>query len=221
MPVLLYGYETWLLDQTTLSSLESFQMEIGRRVFKLTFFSNSTVRICLRWPSMASRILVRKLQFLTKLLQAGSRSTTSQIFTAAAITDPRNVSSIQQCRMLENITETNTLHSCLENPEAVISIIIAEKKNLYKRDYACLISQSYARPDSSSFFIASVAKENTWHHLWDLALNIGTQGMKQIQRIIYNLGRPIFGTYTCPICNTELMKPSLCLSTCVRYTLQF
>ena len=47
IPVLLYGCETWLLDQTTLS-------------------------------------------------------------TAAAITDPWNVSIIQQCRMLENITGTNT-----------------------------------------------------------------------------------------------------------------
>ena len=26
---------------------------------------------------------------------------------------------------------------------------------------------------------------------------------------IYNLGCPIFGTYTCPICNKELMKSSL------------
>ena len=111
--------------------------------------------------------------------------------------------------MLENITGTNTHHSCLENPEAAVSIIKAEKKNLYKRDYASLIGKYYACPNSSSFFIASVAKETTWRHLWDLALDRGTQGTKQLQRIIYNLGRPIFGTYTCPICNTELMKPSL------------
>ena len=157
---------------------------------------------------MASRILVRKLQFLAKLYTSTRISLYKfiNIFTAAAITDPWNVSIIQQCRMLENITGTNTLHSCLENPEAAVSIIKAEKKNLYKRDYACLFAKSYAHPDSSSFFITSVAKEISWHHLWDLALDRGT---KQIQRIIYNLGRPIFGTYTCPICNTELMKSSL------------
>ena len=187
-------------------------MEIGQRILKLytVIFSNLTVHICLGWLSMASRILVRKLQFLAKLLQPGSRSISSYIFTAAAITDPWNMSIIQQCRMLENITGTNTLHSCLENPEAAVLIIIkAEKKTFYKRDYACLITKSYACPDSSSFFIASVAKETTWSHLWDLALDRGTQGTKQLQQIIYNLGRPILGTYSCPICNTELMKPTL------------
>ena len=107
--------------------------------------------------------------------------------------------------MLENITGCNTLHSSLENPEAAVSIIKTEKKNLYNRDYACLIAKSYARPDSSSFFIASVAKETTWRYLWDLALDRGTQGTKQLRCIIYNLG-----TYPCPICNTELMESSLC-----------
>ena len=158
---------------------------------------------------MASRILVRKRQFLAKLLQPRSRSISSYIFTSAAIIDPWNVSIIQQCRMLENITGTNTLQSCLENHEAAFLIIKAEKKNLYKRDYVCLITKSYACLDSSSFYIASVAKETTWSHLWDLALDRGYQGTKQLQRIIYNMGRPIFGTYSCPICNTELMKPSL------------
>ena len=97
-----------------------------------SFLSNLTVHICLEWPSMTSTILVRKLQFLAKLLQPGSHSISSYIFTAAAITDPWNVSIIQQCRMLENITGTNTLHSCLENPETTISIIKAEKKTSIK-----------------------------------------------------------------------------------------
>ena len=85
------------IDKTTLSSLKSFQMEIERRILKLpSLFSNLNVRICLGWPSMASRIVVRKLQFLAKLLQPGSRSISSYIFTAAAIADPWNVSIIQK-----------------------------------------------------------------------------------------------------------------------------
>ena len=111
--------------------------------------------------------------------------------------------------MLENITETSTLQSCLQNPEAAVSIIKTEKKNIYKSDYARLIESCYARPVSSSYFIASVAREITWRHLWDLALDRGTQGTKQLQKIIYNLGHPIFGTYSCPTCNTELVKPTL------------
>ena len=94
----------WMRDMPTrpdnLSSLESFQMEIGRRILKLpSFFSNLTVHICLGWPSMTSRQATSTRISLYKFLY---------IFTAAAITDPWNVSIIQQCRMLENITETNT-----------------------------------------------------------------------------------------------------------------
>ena len=150
-------------------------MEIGRRILKLpSFFSNLTVRICLGWPSMTSRILVRKLQFLAKLLQPGTRSIASYIFTAAAITDPWNMSIIQECRMLENITVTNTLHLCLENPEAEVSNIKAEKKNLYKRDYASLIEKSYARPNSSSFFIAPDKTEGPTTSLVLLGIEIDT-----------------------------------------------
>ena len=46
VPVLLYGCETWLLDQATLSSIESFQVEIGRRILKLlSFFSTHLSRM--------------------------------------------------------------------------------------------------------------------------------------------------------------------------------
>ena len=120
-----------------------------------------------------------KLQFLAKLLQPGSRLISSYIFTAAAKTDPWNVSIIQQCRMLENNYYRNKHCSfMLENPEAAVSILKVERKNLYERDYACLIEKKYARPDSFSFFIAFIAKETTWQHLRDLALDRGTKGMQ-------------------------------------------
>ena len=45
--------------------------------------SNSSVRICLGWPSMASRILVKKLNFLAMLLQPRTCSRSSSIFISA------------------------------------------------------------------------------------------------------------------------------------------
>ena len=65
----LYGCETWLLDATTIKMLESFQSEIGHRIFHLPkYHSNMVVRLGLHWPSVATRILICKLAFLPKLL---------------------------------------------------------------------------------------------------------------------------------------------------------
>ena len=71
IPTLLYGCETWILDSGCLKALESFQSEIGRRILRLPkFYSNNAIRIGLHWPTVSTRILLRKLSFLTKLLRS-------------------------------------------------------------------------------------------------------------------------------------------------------
>ena len=61
IPVLLYGSETWLLDSTSLNTLESFQHEIGCRILRVPkFYSKSAVHIGLHWPSVATRVLIGK-----------------------------------------------------------------------------------------------------------------------------------------------------------------
>ena len=80
--ILLYGCKTWLLDSTCLKALESFQCEIGRRILRLLKFYSNNVRIGLHWPSVASRILLRKLMFLSKLLCSTRDSLSSRVFTS-------------------------------------------------------------------------------------------------------------------------------------------
>ena len=68
-PILLYSSETWLLDSTSLDALESFQHDIGCCILRVPkFYSKLAVRIALHWPKAATRILIRKLGFLSKLL---------------------------------------------------------------------------------------------------------------------------------------------------------
>ena len=63
LPVLLYGCETWLLDSSCLSALESFQCEIRRRILRLPkHYSGNAVRIGLHWHSMSTRIFLKKFQ---------------------------------------------------------------------------------------------------------------------------------------------------------------
>ena len=81
LPILLYGCETWLLDSSCLAVLESFQCEIGRRILCLPkHHSGNAVRIGLHWPSMSTRIFLRKVTFLSKLLRQNKDSLCSRNF---------------------------------------------------------------------------------------------------------------------------------------------
>ena len=109
-PILLYGCETWLLDSTCLKALESFQCEIRRRILRLRkFSSNNAVRSGLHWPSVATRILLRKLMFLSKLLYSTRDSLSSRVFTSLAMNDIYEISIVQQCKMLESSSDTDIL----------------------------------------------------------------------------------------------------------------
>ena len=57
LPVLLYGFETWLLDFHVFKLLRSFNARyVGRRILKLSkYHANDVIRIGLHWPTVASR----------------------------------------------------------------------------------------------------------------------------------------------------------------------
>ena len=99
---LLFGSEIWLLtDSLLLDRLEAFQGEIGRRILKLSkFHSTLATRIALRWPSVVARILIRKLDLLSKV-SSGGFSIGCQIFSNLKETDPQSIRITQECLFLE------------------------------------------------------------------------------------------------------------------------
>ena len=97
IPVLLFGCENWVLTDSMLHQLESFQGEIGRRILKLTrHHSTLSTRLALRWPSVTARILISKLGLLSKLSERGD--SIGQIFSGLPHESLRLV---QECRYLE------------------------------------------------------------------------------------------------------------------------
>ena len=80
-----------------LDRLEAFQGEIGRRILKLSKF-HSTLST-LKWPSIAARLLIRKLNLLLKI-SSEENSISSRIFSQLAATDLHSLR-IVQCRSLE------------------------------------------------------------------------------------------------------------------------
>ena len=88
-----------------LDRLEAFQGEIGRRILKLSkFHSLLSTRLALRWPSVAARIFIQKLNLLFKI-NSEEDSIGCHIFSKLAAKDPQSLRIIQECRYLEDRVE--------------------------------------------------------------------------------------------------------------------
>ena len=57
---------------------------------------------------------------------------------------------------------------------------------------------------SAFHYVAVVGRKKPWRSLWDLALDRGPQGTKQLQQIIYQLSHPVFGGMTCDSCGDKI-----------------
>ena len=98
IPVLVYGTESWCLNETLLSKLESFQAQLGKRVLKLTkFTANNIPHMAPHWPSMRCCCLFAKLSFLYRICCEGEGSLRDQVFTSLAALDVESICLIKQC----------------------------------------------------------------------------------------------------------------------------
>ena len=140
LPILLYVCETWILDTSTITNLERFQIEIGRRILQLPkHFSRITVRLALQRPSMSTRVLIHKLNFLRiycLTLYNNGELISKEIFVSLASEDTYGISIIQQCRMMESSLGTAR---CLNEPSEASSIVTENRSNLISRDFQLLM----------------------------------------------------------------------------------
>ena len=110
IPVLMYGSESWVLNSTLLSKLESFQAELGKRILKLPKHTSNTIPLlAVNWPSMCSRILCSKLAFLQSVLTDNpTQSLRSRVFNSIAASDVMSMSIVKQCKFLEEQLDSNS-----------------------------------------------------------------------------------------------------------------
>ncbi len=102
MPVLLYNCENWLLTNALLDKLERFQVELEENS-EITFLplSERAVRLALDLPSLATRLLSRKLVFLRRL--SSDQGTASAFFAALSQSQTSSVplKILESCEFLE------------------------------------------------------------------------------------------------------------------------
>ena len=148
------------------------------------------VRQGLQWPSVSTRILIRKLTFLAKLLSSTDYKISGRIFTSLAIVDVCNVGIVQQCRMLEADVSTNVLALCLQYPTDAPSIVKSMRKDIIPSDFDVLLRSAATHP--SAKYIASVGEVTSWCRLWDLALDRGIRGTRGLQPLLKVLSHRIY-----------------------------
>ena len=153
IPTLLYGAENWILDNSTLTLLEKFQAEIGRRILRLPkCHSRLSVLIALRWPSMRARILNIKLSFLCRLLSPKSDIETlaTRTFNTLAGIDIYQLSLVQQCLYLDSTDATSSLLNSPENCSSMLrdSSFFKETKRLFS--WTLLIILQFLRLQEST-----------------------------------------------------------------------
>ena len=199
MPILMYGSESWILNSTLLSKLESFQAELGKRILRLHHSSsNHGCRIVLHWPSMCARVLCSKLAFLLKLLQ-GVDSLSSQVFQSLAASDVESIQLVRQCRFLESCHGSNLTTNILLDPTSFSTQTI--KKHITHQDYLRLSKEASLLPHLK--YIMDVASEEcSWLKVWDLALDRGPLSTSCVIALVKLLGLRAFSN-NCPFGSCE------------------
>ena len=182
LPILLYGSETWLLNFLH-SGLREVSVRDWTTNFK--FHANDAIRSALHWPSMATRVLLRKLSFLSKLLTNYHDILSS--CTALAMDGIYSIFVVQQCRMLEAPLSTDIVNQCLTSQNKAVEIVHSNKKVLLNVIHV-LISTATMHPSVEP--IAKIASVVSWKKIWDGVLDYGVKGTNCSQAILRKICRP-------------------------------
>jgi len=201
MPILLFGSESWYLTDATLDELERFQCTIGRRILRMSrFHSNTNVLIGLDWPSMRARVLIRKLNYLRKLVGEGEEKLSSQIYHLFASKDVSKLTIVEQCHYLEAVYGTTFTGEILTSADSWRSV----KARIISADKDLRFEQS--RTHQSLKHLSAIHFELSWLKVWDGALDHGVQGTKAALCLFNTLSRPLFGDRLCPRCGTSVTE---------------
>ena len=200
LPVLLFGCENWILSDSTLHLLESFQGEIGRRILRLSkHHSTLSTRLALKLPSVTVRVFIRKLSLLSKVSKKEGETIGCHIFSES---NQDSLRLVQECRAMEGRLASHGITDALLSG---MSDLCAIKKEVLKADWSTCISK--ASHHNSTILASQIASETSWLRLWDMALDQGPRGTNHLQALYRELTRPQFKPDICHLCGSQMNVP--------------
>ena len=154
-------------------------------------------------------VLIRKLNFLNKLLSGTEDTISRRVFTSLAMENVFDISLVQQCQMLEANLGTCVLASCLSDPDNAPDIVRSNKRHILNSDFKMLLSSANHHCGSAAA-AAQIANHTSWRRLWDIALDHGVKGTRTMQAIFRELCHPL-ACLQCSLCEVEVPTYSSCL----------
>ena len=206
IPVLMYGSESWVLNSTLLSKLESFQAELGKRILKLPNYTSNTIPLlALDWPSMCSRILCSKLAFLNSVLTDNpTQSLRSRVFNSIAASDVMSMSIVKQCKFLEEKLDSNSNFTDEVLSQSPVQIRDLKKRILgHDRERTLIFSEKHP----SLQHPLSIAKQKAWMKFWDTALDHGVNATNSALNALKLLSMTLFEDRICPVTECDNAVP--------------
>ena len=206
-PVLLYGSENWILNDSNISDLEVFQAQMGKKMLRLSrFHANVLPSLALHLPSVKVQVLIRKLKFLARLLCSVEPSSLGpSTFRHLAILNVDEICLIQQCRWLETTFLRTTASemksitdSCLLDPPRAISIVADAEPLLLEQE---VLTRETVLVHPSLRHVHDISN---WLRVWDMALDRGPAGTVAVQKVLRFLTEPLFGERECKRCHRAI-----------------
>ena len=185
MAVLLLGAESWYLtDTSVLDSLECLECTLGRRILKLSrFHSNTSVLTGFDWPSMRARVLIRKLNYLTRVFVAENDQLTKKMMSSQILKsilksfaerDISKLSIVEQCCYLEGVYGTDFTGEILDSRLSRRDL----QKAILTADKAFRLKDCDAHQSLKHITGPGIPSELSWLKIWDMALDHGARGTK-------------------------------------------
>ena len=197
--VVMYGSESWTLNKTLLTKLESFQAEVGKRILQLPKFTSNTIPLALNWPSMRARILCSKISYLHRICNDQDQTIKSQTFNAIAASDVHSLDLVKQCKFLESHLDSleNLTEEVLSDSTASETCVRSLRKRILRIDRINTLSSSEGHPSLS--YPLKIARKHGWMRLWDTALDHGVNGTRAGLALLKLLSVTLFSDRRCPM----------------------
>ena len=176
--MLLYGCENWILIDQLLHQLKSFQAETGCRMLQLSrFHSGLSTRLALKWPCVATRILIKKLSLLSRVKKSSeeNQSIGGCIFSFLT-SHGHTLKLVNECHSLEGKLKSHGHTNALLNGQSTLKDI---KGQLFEQDWESCVTDS-SHHDSTAV-AAAISSSVSWLKLWDMALDHGPHATHSLQ----------------------------------------
>ena len=193
-----------IFNLASVHKLESFLGWMTKRALKWPqHFSTTAALVALGMESMKSRILIRKLTFLLRLLSGHSDGIAASAM-HALLDDPDSICIVRECRELEAVYSLRLTDTILCDAHSVLLRDI--KKEVLLADKTMLLDLCAMKAP----LIAEVVRlDGSWPALWDTVRHLGSRhtiGLQHLSRMLSHHGR---GSKPCPLCDDKLSGGSL------------